>query len=198
MKLLSELNAWVVAILQWLPGSTGRKLRAAYYKSKFKAAGSGLSIGRHVAIHSPENIELGNNVRLMDSCYLVANEGRIKIGNDFCINHNSSINAADGGAILIGDEVLIAQNVVIRASDHRFSDLDTPILRQGHNPGVIVIGDNVWIGANVVVTRNTNIRTGSIVGAGAVVTHDVNEETIVAGVPARKIANRLDKETPSH
>ena len=54
------------------------------------------------------------------------------------------------------------------------------------------IGNDVWIGANATVCRNVNIGDGAVVGAGAVVTHDVEPYTIVAGVPAKPLKKRFD------
>lgn len=66
--------------------------------------------------------------------------------------------------------------------------------RGAENPlrfgGRIVIGNDVWLGANVVVVANVSIGDHAIVGAGAVVTRDVEPWTIVGGVPARPIGKR--------
>jgi acetyltransferase-like isoleucine patch superfamily enzyme len=58
--------------------------------------------------------------------------------------------------------------------------------------GPVVIGNDVWIGAGAVVRRGVTIHDGAIVGAGAVVVHDVAPYTIVGGVPARPIRRRFD------
>ncbi len=93
--------------------------------------------------------------------------------------------------IKIGDNVLIGPNVVIRAADHNFDNIDIPINMQGHRSGRIIIEDNVWIGANVTIIRDVTIGTGSVIGAGAVVTKDVPPYSIAAGVPARVIKSRI-------
>lgn len=54
----------------------------------------------------------------------------------------------------------------------------------------IVIGDDVWIGANVIISKRRHIGTGSILAAGAVVTHDVPDYAIVGGNPANVIRMR--------
>ena len=64
---------------------------------------------------------------------------------------------------------------------------------QGHLYGEIVIEDDVWIAANCTITPGTRIGHGAVVGAGAVVTRDVEPYAIVGGVPARVIKQRDDK-----
>lgn len=62
---------------------------------------------------------------------------------------------------------------------------------RGKNQGLdIVIGDDVWIGANVIISKRRHIGTGSILAAGAVVTHDVPDYAIVGGNPANVIRMR--------
>ena len=114
----------------------------------------------------------------------------IKMGNNISINSNACIGAADGGKVIIGDNVLIAQNVVLRASDHEFKSIEIPINKQGHTGGEIIIGDDCWIGANAVITRNVTIGDHSIVATGAVVTKDIEPFSIMAGVPAKLIRKR--------
>ena len=101
------------------------------------------------------------------------------------------INADCKGEIIIEDNVSIGPNVVMRASGHRYEDLHVPIRLQGHHKGKIIIRDGVWIGANAVILPNVTIGKGAIVGAGAVVTKDVDDFDIVGGVPAKKIASRI-------
>lgn len=65
------------------------------------------------------------------------------------------------------------------------------------NRGDIVIGSDVWIGYEAVILSGVTIGDGAIIGARAVVTHDVPPYTIVGGVPARTIRPRYDRETVS-
>lgn len=58
----------------------------------------------------------------------------------------------------------------------------------------ITIGNDVWLGANVIITNGANIGNGVIAGAGAVITKDVPDYAIVAGVPARIIRYRYTPE----
>ena len=91
---------------------------------------------------------------------------------------------------MIGDDVLVAPNVVMRTSDQVTADKDKPIRQQGHISEQIMVENDVWIGANVTIVGGVRIGQGAVVGAGAVVTRDVEPYTIVGGVPARFIKRR--------
>ena len=96
----------------------------------------------------------------------------------------------DQGGIFIGDGALIGHNVVLATLNHAMSPKD----RATMVPASIHIGRNVWIGANATVLPGVTIGDGSIVAAGAVVTKDVPENTIVGGVPARIIQQLSEEE----
>lgn len=96
---------------------------------------------------------------------------------------NSGCRFQDQGGIVIGDDVLVGHNVVLASLNH---DLD-PAHRSTVLPQPIVIGDRVWIGAGATVLAGVTIGAGAVVAAGAVVTRDVAPNTVVGGVPARRI-----------
>ena len=108
-------------------------------------------------------------------------------GKNITIGNNVFINAGckfqDQGGIFIGDGALIGHNVVLATLNH---DLD-PAKRQQLHPGKIVIGKGVWIGANATVTAGVTVGDNAVIAAGAVVNKDVEANTVVGGVPARKI-----------
>ena len=112
-------------------------------------------------------------------------------GKNITVGKNVFINAGckfqDQGGITIEDGALIGHNVVLATLNH---DLD-PAKRQQLHPAPIHIGKNVWIGANATVTQGVTIGDNAVVAAGAVVNKDVEENTIVGGVPARFI-KRID------
>ena len=82
----------------------------------------------------------------------------------------------------IGDDVTISENVVIRDSDNH------EIIRNGFTMDApIVIGNHVWIGINATILKGVHIGSGSVIAAGSVVTKDVPDYALMAGVPAKQI-----------
>ena len=100
------------------------------------------------------------------------------------------INARGKGRIFIGNNVLIGPNVVLRSNNHTFKSTKIPIISQGMTEGEIIIGNDVWIGSNAVILPNCNIGDGAIIGAGAVVTSNIEPYTVVGGIPAKFIKKR--------
>lgn len=114
----------------------------------------------------------------------------IQIGKRVFIN--SGCRFQDQGGITIGDDTLIGHNVVLATINH---DLN-PQKRRDNLFAPITIGKSVWIGANATVLPGVSIGDGAVVAAGAVVTKDVPENTVVGGVPARvlkKIAEPMNE-----
>jgi len=89
------------------------------------------------------------------------------------------------GPVTIGSHVNLAQGIVTTALNHNFEDTSLRIDEQGVSTKPVVIGDDVWIGANAVILPGVTIGNHVVVAAGAVVTKDVPDNCIVAGVPAK-------------
>ena len=96
---------------------------------------------------------------------------------------NSGCHFQDQGGIAIGDDVLIGQQVVIATVNHDAN----PRKRANMLLAPVTIGNRVWIGAHATVLAGVHIGDYAIVAAGAVVTRDVPESAVVAGVPAEII-----------
>ena len=111
----------------------------------------------------------------------------ITIGKDVFLNMGCKFQ--DQGGIFIGDGSLIGHNVVLVTLNHAMDPAD----RATMIPAPIHIGKRVWIGANATVLPGVTIGDGAIVAAGAVVTKDVPENTVVGGVPAR-VMRKIGKE----
>lgn len=105
----------------------------------------------------------------------------IKLGKNVFIN--SCCQFQDQGGITIGNDTNIGPKVVIATINHGFAAED----RHTNYLAPVNIGNYVWIGASVVILPGVTIGDNAIIGAGAVVTKDVEANTIVGGVPAKFI-----------
>jgi maltose O-acetyltransferase len=118
----------------------------------------------------------------------------IRLANDVSINRNCTISTSTSGKspITIGSNVMLAEGVKIVGGNHEISDINTPMMLQGEGKqGAITIGDDVWLGTNTIILTGVKIGRGVVVAAGAVVTKDLPDYVIAAGVPARIIKRRL-------
>jgi acetyltransferase-like isoleucine patch superfamily enzyme len=91
------------------------------------------------------------------------------------------------GPVRLGNNINIAQNVVMSGLNHGYEKISLPPREQKCSTALITIDDDCWIGANVVITAGVNIGKHSVVAAGSVVTKDVPPLSIVAGNPAKLI-----------
>ena len=140
--------------------------------------------------HEPEEVrkifskligkEIDSNFSLFPPFYTDCGVN-ITIGKNVFIN--SGCRFQDQGGITIGNDSLIGHNVVITTLNHDFE----PKNRKGLCPAPVIIGDNVWIGSNSTIVPGVVIGNNSIIGAGSVVTKNIPENVVVAGVPAKII-----------
>jgi galactoside O-acetyltransferase len=172
------------------PAEVAGMLFSAFTRLRLSACGKSLRIRLSSTVLGHRNIVLGHRFTSLGYLYLYAHDGgRLEVGDDCTVNTNVQFGAA-GGKIVVGNHVMIAANVVIRAANHGMLRNGVPMDRQPQVGGVIRIGNDVWIGSNAVITADVEIADGTVVGAGAVVTRSTEPYSIVAGVPARKIGQR--------
>jgi acetyltransferase-like isoleucine patch superfamily enzyme len=112
----------------------------------------------------------------------------ISIGKDVFFNTGCSFQ--DRGGIHIGDGSLIGMNVNIATLNHGL-DMKT---RNTTYASPVTIGKSVWIGSGATILPGVTIGDRAVVAAGAVVTKDVPEGTVVAGVPA-KVVKTIEEES---
>lgn len=119
----------------------------------------------------------------------------LRIG-DYCAIGPQSFIQVDG---VIGDFLMTGPGVlIVGRADHAIREIGRPMLlstwvgeREQIEEDVVHIGDDVWLGAAAIVLGGVSVGTGAVVGAGAVVTHDVSDFAIVAGNPARVVGERF-------
>ena len=98
---------------------------------------------------------------------------------------NFGVTFLDTSPITIGDMCFIAPGAILTCAGH-------PVAAEQRDQGIetskpITIGNRVWIGAHATICGGVTIGNHAVTGAGAVVLHDVPENTVVAGVPAKEI-----------
>jgi len=147
------------------------------------------SKGRHSLIRCRVRLDvlpfnpfsLGADSTIEDFCTVNNGVGAVSIGARTRIGLGSVLI----GPVTIGNDVLLAQNIIVSGLNHGYEDVSMPISMQKVSTKGITIEDEVWIGGNAVILSGITIGKHSIVAAGSVVTKDVPPYTIVAGNPAR-------------
>ncbi len=184
-------NPQLKRLLDWLIMNQ-RDARPRWYvrllAPLYQHRGRGSKIYPSVRMDTPpyRRFSLGQN-SVVESYSCINNAvGDVIIGDYTRVGlHNTII-----GPVTIGNHVNLAQGITVTALNHNFNEADKRIDEQGVSTGQVVIGDDVWIGANAVVLPNVSIGRHCVIAAGAVVTKDVPDGCVVAGVPA-KIIKRL-------
>ncbi len=126
------------------------------------------------------NSEIDESVAVFTPLFI--NYGKhTKIGKNVFINFDCTF--LDLGGITIEDNVLIAPKVNLLSEGHPLA----PENRQSLVPGPIHIKKNAWIGANATILPGVTIGENAVVAAGAVVSKDVSDNTVVGGIPAKII-----------
>lgn len=106
----------------------------------------------------------------------------LEVGRNVFVNQGCRFN--DIGGIEIGDEVMFGPDVSLISSGHPVAPAER---RRGITAAPIRIGRNVWIGASAMILQGVTVGEDSVIGAGAVVTHDVPPGTLAVGSPARVV-----------
>lgn len=151
-------------------GVYGVYLRRNWYRQSLRKCGEHLMVGFGSYIVYP-SVEIGNNCAI----------------EEYCVVSNCTI----------GNDVILAAHVSIMSGAHHHPIDDLSLTFRDHvNPlGRVVLGDNIWVGTHAVIM--SNISSGAVIAAGAVVTKPVAENSIVAGCPARLIRYRGQAASPS-
>lgn len=129
-------------------------------------------------------ISVGENVNIQRKAIIT---GRLSIGESSGIGEGSKVS----GPISIGSFVNMGPDCIFYTSQHGYDRTDIVMQKQGRTEEkAITIGNDVWIGERVIVMPGVNIGNGCVIGAGAIVTHDIPDYTVAVGVPARVIKHR--------
>lgn len=194
-----------------------RLARGLYWKMRFGRAEGPVLCGRGIHIEHPRYIRSGPRLNLEDGVEIVGlskrgltfgtrcTVGRLATirptnvlldepGEGLLMGDHSNIGAYSyigcSGWIDIGSHVMMGPRVSLLAENHNIDRTDIPMKDQGVTRSFIRIQDDCWIGAGSTILAGVTVGRGSVIAAGAVVTHDIKSETIVGGVPAREIRQR--------
>lgn len=126
---------------------------------------------------------LGNHSTIEDFTTVNNGVGAVTIGDHARIGLGNTII----GPVTIGNDVRLAQNVVLSGLNHNYEDISRPIHAQGVSTAMINIGESSWIGANVTIVAGVTVGRHCIVAGGSVVTKDIPPYSVAVGNPARVI-----------
>lgn len=167
----------VTGFLWWGVGVVpSHHFRRLFYRLFGMKIGKGSSVHMMARIYDPRHIKIGEDTIIGERVSL---DGRKQL-----LNSNSGIE--------IGNHTDIASEVMIWTSQH---DVHSPTFAAIEEK--VTIGDYVFIGPRSIILPGVHVGNGAIIGAGSVVTKDVEAFSIVAGTPAKKIGERKDQ-NPSY
>jgi len=199
MEIFSKIKLFIFKFsffekLYFLENQFFKIVGVLFYRRMFAQFGEKSFIKKSCKIFNPQNISIGDNVRIEDGVTLYSvgryenklHDGKIIIGNNVYLNRG--FNASCAELISIGDGVACGGNVFISDFDHGYDDVDIDVLNTNLTiKGPISIGRNSWLGQNVFVGSGVTIGEHCVVAANSVVVRDVPAYSVVAGIPARVI-----------
>ncbi|MGB3610960.1 MAG: acyltransferase [Cellvibrio sp.] len=165
----SFLKTFIWDAVSPFSGYVAVAIRYVIVKSEARFCGDNVYIGPRVTIKHLSHLTIGSNVSVHADSYIDAL-----------------------GAIEIGDNVSIAHQCSIMSFNHSWNDPSVPIKYNPVFAKKVKIADDVWVGCAVRVMPGVTISERSVVAAGAVVVSDVESNTLVGGVPARKIKRLIE------
>lgn len=200
-------------LLADLGGALGYVLRKMAARRLFRAAGSGLILGRGLVLRHPGKISIGHRVAIDDHCFIDGSGSGdigVVLGDRVILSRNCIVLGKNGYVVLqdrvdvgcncvfasasgirVGAATIIAGNCYIGGGRYFHDDLQVPIMDQGaYSRGEIDIGEGCWLGAGAIVLDGVRLGKGVIVGAGAVVTKDAPDYSVLVGSPARILRMR--------
>jgi acetyltransferase-like isoleucine patch superfamily enzyme len=201
----------ILTLLSPMPTVVFSVLRGRIYRAVLGAVEPGCFIEQNVRLLVPRRIFLGRRVMVSEGCFLDANtpQGRIELQDDVWLSRECIVVAGQAEVIIgpssyighrclmyghagiqVGRDVLLANDVQLICGNHTFARRDIPIRAQPPEGKPIVIEDDVWLGASAIILGGVTVGRGSVVGAGAVVTHSLPPYSIARGVPAEVVGVR--------
>lgn len=139
-------------------------------------------------------IVIGKNCTIQKGCnfWIIGDQCSIVIGNETRLGANCNIEVQeDSQSITIGDDNLWSHNIRLRNNDsHYIYDKETGV--RTNYPKSITVGNHVWIAAYATILKGVNIGDGTVIGTHALVTKNIPEQVVAAGVPARVVQENIE------
>lgn len=168
----------------------GWAARAILYKPMCRKLLLPSYIGKPIFASGLAHISIGRRVRIFPGIRIEAiQDGAIKIEDNVYIGQNCHI-TSQGSELVIGTGTDVMANVCITNIDHRYQDIDAPVLEQGVDTHETVIGKNCFIGHGSVIQAGVMLGNHVIVGANSVVCKIIGgggypDNCVIVGAPAR-------------
>lgn len=161
-----------------------------FSRKSFRKIGKNVTFEKGVLVFHPENIEIGSNVYIGHNVFLKGYyKNLMTIGNNTWIGQGTFLHS--GGGLKIGNFVGIGPFVKIITLQHVLDDdIIRPIITREQIYKEVIIEDDCDIGTGAIILPGIKIKRGSVIGAGSVVTKDVEPYSIVVGNPAKFLRKR--------
>ena len=140
------------------------------------------------------SIVIGKHCRLKENVALMACGGKITLEDHVLLGPNTRI--FGHGGVVIGKNTMFGGGISVSSANYACALNRRPFQCQGYILKPVKISSNVWIGDNSCIVGGVTIEQDVIVGAGSVVTHDLESGFVYAGNPARKVG-RIQESLPS-
>lgn len=147
-------------------------------------------IGLDVKFVNRGTITLGNFVIIRPSTRIYASNAQslVSFGDGTEIGEHSTISSCN--RVIFGNDVLTGPHIFVADHNHAYENPFAPVSKQGvkcSSTDEVVIGEGSWLGTNVVVVGNVHIGKHCVIGANSVVTKDIPDYSVAAGIPAKVI-----------
>lgn len=199
----------LLGCLRWIYSRDflGRKLKISnkgsvrFMRKDVEGGNNTMNVGRNTLLNrielkikgSNNKIVIGENCTMGKGCriYMFGNNVELVIGNNTSISHDTELLVQENGKkIIIGENCMFSHHINVRTSDaHPVFEIGGGRINHGKD---VNIGNHVWITAHCIIQKGVSIGNGAIVATCSVVTKDVPDHSIVAGLPAKVVKEGID------
>ncbi len=204
----------IVLFFSRVPGALGFALRRIFFPILLGSVGKGVVFGHSITLRHPHKVHVGDNTIIDDYVVLDGkgeeNQG-ITIGQNVYVGRSTILSCKEGSIYLddycnlsancsllseteirLGKYCFLAGNCyLVAGGNHSFEDTAIPIMFQpSYSKGGIRIQEDVWLAAGAIVLDGVTIGTGSVIGAGSVVTRSLPDMSVALGVPSKVVKKR--------